>query len=138
MREELRTAGKHVPRSNKDVEVAYSALNVKPEVDTEEIPEVVETVEADEFEDTWTYIGAGHEPPSVIKFMGKESFTRGVAKKVQDYSVLTYLNDNNNRCFVKGRVDPDVITEMDEKAEMAYRKQLASDKELQANMKAFR
>jgi hypothetical protein len=131
MREELRNAGKHVPRSNKETETAYSKL-----IGIEE-PEV-EVYEAESVDEVWTYIGSGHQPPQIINFMGRESFTRGVAKKVTDSKVLAELSKNGNKSFVAGKVDSETLIKQDEDADRLYQQRVREDQVIQNKMKAFR
>jgi len=146
MREELKAADKHVPRSNADLISAYNdfkgvSLDFEPVNNVVELvksePEI-EVIEAESVDEVWTYIGAGHQPPQVINFMGRESFTRGVAKNVTDNKVLAELNKNGNKSFVSGRVNPEDIIKQDEAEEKIYQHKLREDALLQSKMKAFR
>lgn len=104
MREALKDVVDTVPRSNNDVVKLYNEKF--QEVEVSNVTQLVKNI--------YTYIGQGPTPPPVIKYMGIQSFTRGVATEVTDPRILEKIDGNAS--FVKGSVDPDVLIENDEKA----------------------
>ena len=115
MRQELREAGKHVPRSNKDTEEAYSKMTCgevlaippiksKEECSTETVVKLVSS-------NIYTYVGAGDTPPHMINFMGMQNFIRGQATEVTNQTVLDKIK--TNPCFKKGKVNMDELFEKD-------------------------
>ena len=84
-REELKELGMTVPRSNDDVAKLFRETFPEVELDYAESnvvsikEEPVIEVEKDDIEkvEIYTYVGAGHEPPSVINFLWRQSFIRG-------------------------------------------------------------
>ena len=106
MREFLKDKVKTVPRSNADVEKLYNEMTAHSSESIEIVPR--------ETGEEYTYIGAGPTPPHVIKFMGLQTFVRGQPTKVTDSRVLAKMP--GNKCFVKGRIDPEKLTEQDELA----------------------
>lgn len=105
MREVLKDVVDVVPRKNDDVEKLYN----EKFSDSSKTSNVVELTK-----NIYTYVGKGPTPPPVIKYLGIQSFTRGVATEVTDPRVLAEIDGNAS--FVKGSVDPDVLIENDEKA----------------------
>lgn len=120
LREELKEVVETVPRSNADMLKLYNETFPDKAVD---VPEEVKTVVEGNFEpvedEIWTYVGIGHEPPSVIKFMGRVAFTRGVATKVSDPVVLEKLK-KGHKSFVKGEVNAEMIIRQDENEAEKY------------------
>lgn len=123
MREKLRDVVETVPRSNDAVVALY---NEKFPEDVQEVTEVVKPVKSDNI---YTYIGAGHEPPSVIKFMGLQSFIRGKATTITDPRVLEKVK--NHRCFVKGEVEADELVDRDSSEDKRVEDQRQKDMQTQ-------
>lgn len=119
MREKLRDVVETVPRSNEAVVALY---NEKFPDDVQETQQIVKPVKS---ENIYTYIGAGHEPPSVIKFMGIQSFIRGKATVVTNPTVLEKIK--NHPCFVKGEVEADELVERDSEADRRVEEQRQKD-----------
>lgn len=119
MREKLRDVVETVPRSNDAVVALY---NEKFPEDAQEVTEVVKPVKS---ENVYTYIGSGHEPPSVIKFMGIQSFIRGKSTVVTNPVVLEKIK--NHPCFVKGEVEADELVERDSKEDKRVEEQRQKD-----------
>lgn len=123
MREKLRDVVETVPRSNDAVVALY---NEKFPEDAQEVTEIVKPVKSDNI---YTYIGAGHEPPSVIKFMGIQSFIRGKATPVTNPTVLAKIK--NHPCFVNGEVEADELVERDSKEDKRVEEQRQKDMQTQ-------
>lgn len=119
MRQSLRDAGKHVPRSNKDTEIAYTELkNIntgegyeEPKGEIEKVIPTEDSVVKLVSSNVYTYIGAGDEPPHMINYMGIQKFVRGQAIEVSP-NVAEKIR--NHRCFVKGEVDQESMFKNDE------------------------
>lgn len=138
MRQKLREAGHHVPRSNEETIEAYNkafgaedtqcgpseATPVK-EVESAQVIKLVST-------NLWTYIGAGDTPPHMINFMGMQKFIRGQAVEVTHPDVLEKIK--HNPCFVKGKVDQEILFKRDEEARERVEKQRFEDLKLQIEM----
>jgi hypothetical protein len=115
MREELREAGKPVPRSNKDLEIAYAEF--KGMVTGNGVPEqepkgVIKPVVKLVSSNIYTYIGAGDEPPHMINFMGLQNFVRGQPTEVNNPEVIEKVS--HHACFVKGEADTELMFKNDE------------------------
>jgi len=123
MREKLREVVETVPRSNDDMVALYK------EKFPEDQTEVQPTVKAIKSENVYTYIGAGHEPPSVIKFMGLQAFSRGKSVTVTNPVVLEKIK--NHPCFIKGEVEPEVLIERDEEAKKQVEERRKEDEKIQ-------
>jgi hypothetical protein len=139
MRQALRDAGKHVPRSNEDLEKAYNEAFSRGEVMDKPIAQVEPPLLPEEepktnivklaSDNVWTYIGAGDTPPHMINFMGMEKFIRGQAKEVTNPKVIEKMLVSP--CFVKGKVDQDLLFARDEEARQKAEKQREEDLKLQ-------
>lgn len=141
MRQALREAGHHVPRSNKETIEAYNKAFPAADKWSEEEVKVTEArnVESSKTNvvklassNVFTYIGAGDTPPHMIDFMGRQKFIRGMATPVEDPVVVKAIS--NHKCFVKGEVDKDVMFKSDEIERKKAEEQLKKDRILQAEI----
>lgn len=136
LREKLRELDIPVPRKNKDVVELYNRYYPDDQVEYEE-PEPtknnVVTMEKKE-DDIYTYVGKGHEPPQVIKFMGLQVFKRGQPTKVTNPIILSKIK--THPCFVKGEVSGEMIIRQDEVENELYERKLQDNQIMQ--MKAMR
>jgi len=133
MRERLADVVVSVPRKNEDVIALFNkefpdeAVEVETPKPAEKVAETPKKVE----DNIYTYVGAGHEPPQVIKFMGIQAFKRGEPTKVSDPRVLAKIE--NHRCFIKGNVNADQLIRQDEVENELYEKKVNQDKITQLN-----
>lgn len=79
--------------------------------------------------ETYTYVGAGAEPPEVINFMGMQRFVRGEETEVTIPQVLAKIK--NNQCFVKGKADPVKMFEDKQAAQAEVERKRQRDNQLQ-------
>lgn len=119
MREELATVVDTVPRKNEDVIAMYNekfkTIDSHDEISNAADVSLGNVIAMQKPSDnTYTYVGAGEEPPHQIKFMDIQVFTRGQATEVTNPAVLAKIK--TNRSFVKGSVDADTMYEADQKA----------------------
>lgn len=141
MRQALRDAGHHVPRSNEETIDAYNkAFGDDSTQYGESTMEPVQAVQ-DQINiaktnvvklassNIWTYIGSGDTPPHLINFMGMQKFIRGQPVEVTNQTVIDKLK--NNPCFVKGKVDQELLFKRDEEARERAEKQRFEDLKLQ-------
>lgn len=107
-RARLKEAGLSVPRSNDDMLALYDETfqPVKAEV---------VAISPKKEGEVYTYIGAGHEPPQIINFMGMQAFRRGEPVLVTNPVVLEKIKTNH--CFVKGEASAEQILENDKEAD---------------------
>ena len=127
-RARLKEAGLSVPRSNEDMLALYDETfqPVKAEV-------VAISTKKEEGE-IYTYIGAGHEPPQIINFMGMQAFRRGEPVLVTNPVVLEKIKTNH--CFVKGEASAEQLLRNDKEAE--ERVQLIKDEMVKIQIEADR
>jgi hypothetical protein len=77
----------------------------------------------------YTYIGVGETPPQITKYMGIQTFTRGIPVMVTDKRILARIAGNAS--FVKGKVDGEVLIEQDELAKKRCDKIREEDTKIQ-------
>ena len=130
MREAIRAAGQHVPRSNEDVKAAYKALT--DSTDNKELPNNDGKVVTLVNKNIYTYVGAGDEPPHMINFMGLQKFVRGKEVEVTNPEILAKIDGNPS--FIKGKADPEKMFENDEKAKKKADAQRFEDQKMQIAM----
>ncbi len=129
MREKLADVVVSVPRKNNDVvslfnekfpdeAVDFASESTEPET-VAEAPQKVE-------DNVYTYVGKGHEPPQVIKFMGIQAFKRGEPTKVTDPRILAKIE--THACFIKGDVNADQLIRQDAVEKELYDKKVNQDK----------
>lgn len=113
MRAILKELDIKVPQKNSAVVELYNKEFDANEVIEEEVKndKALKSVVSD---NEYTYIGQGDTPPQIIKFMGLQVFTRGVATPVTDPVVLEKVKTNSS--FVKGEIDGELLYANDEAA----------------------
>lgn len=148
MRKILREAGEKVPRSNEELEAAYNEFianrdklpeweDLQKEVKERDLkPEQLNPLFADKAiklvsSNIYTYVGKGDEPPSKIKFMDIQWFTRGVATEVKS-ELLPHVS--KHACFVKGKVDMSEYYENDLKEKKRVEDRRFEDQKIQIEM----
>jgi len=114
------------------------------EVEEDETEDEDSDEEAEEEEDTkpatksekgvgFTYVGAGEESPARIKFMGKQDFVLGRYTIVTDLKLIEKLT--GNPAFVKGKVKPEVVQDIQDKAAVISAANRKADKAMDAQFK---
>lgn len=114
-------------------EETFKDLGFTDEVEDDEEDEGDDLPETKAKGHVYTYVGKGETSPQRINFMGRQEFVRGRPVEVTDPLVLRKIQGVPT--FVKGKVDPELLQDIEDEGIAVAEKNRKMDAQMDANFK---